>query len=196
MRTSWQLTKWRGVPVILQWTVFLGLPWFYFRHQSLEGMAVAFGGFCLLLVVHEFGHALVAKWRKVRVHEIRLMFLHGHCRHAEPYHEADDIWIAWGGVAAQLVILLMALAVSELLRVTATDAYLFAQPLFRILIETNFVIMVVNLLPIPSFDGMKAWRILRPLRAKLNPHRWIRHQKLRRQSKNVAADIIERLKKR
>ena len=31
--------KWRGVPVVLSWTVLLGLPWFYYKHRGLLGMA-------------------------------------------------------------------------------------------------------------------------------------------------------------
>jgi len=205
MQTSWRLLTWRGVPVLLHWTVLIGLPWFFFRHESVSGMAIAFTGLLFLLLVHELGHAAVAKWRKVRVLEIRLKFLHGLCRHEVPYHEADDVWIAWGGVAAQLLVLVVGLGVSDLLHVYAFMAYLNAQPLLRILTETNLLIILLNLLPIPPFDGAKAWRVLpllwdrwqgRRLIDALNPKRWARERKLKRQSAEIATDIIERLKKR
>jgi stage IV sporulation protein FB len=197
--------KWRGVPVVLDWSVLIGLPWFLFRHKNLTDMAIAFVAFLFLLFAHELGHAAVAKWRKVRVFEIRLLFMHGICRHEVPDHEADDVWIPWGGVAAQFAVLVIAFGTGELLWIYAPVAYLNLQPLLRILIETNLFIILLNLLPIPPFDGAKAWRVLplfwarlrgRERLAALSPKRWIRNRRLKQQSKDVAADIIERLKKR
>ena len=44
MRTSWQIMKWRGVPVVLSWTMLLALPWFYYRQGTWLGMATALLG--------------------------------------------------------------------------------------------------------------------------------------------------------
>src|SRR5690349_17357044 len=115
MQTSWRLLNWRGVPVVLSWTVFLALPYFYYRQRALLGMAIAFACFFFLMLIHELGHAAVARWRRVRVLEIQLYVVHGLCRHEAPDREIDDIWIAWGGVAAQAVVLLIALCVRAFL---------------------------------------------------------------------------------
>ena len=198
MRFSWQLMTWRGVPVVLDWTVLLGLPWFLFLHRDLIDMISAFVGFFFLLLIHELGHATVAKWRKVPVIEIRLYIMHGHCLHEVPDKKSDSIWIAWGGVAAQFAALVVALVVSALLKSQAHDAYLHVLPLFRILIEFNIVIILFNLLPLPTLDGATAWLVLPKLWARVpkpNVSRWARDRKLKRQSKEIAADIINRLKK-
>ena len=199
MQTSWRLLKWRGVPVVLSWTALLGLPYFYYRQRELVGMAIAFGCFFFLMLIHELGHAAVAKWRRVKVLEIRLYAVHGLCRHEEPDHEVDDIWIAWGGVAAQAVVLLIAwvarLQLDELAYLLYPNTWL----VLDILIPTNLTIIVLNMLPVPPFDGAKAWLVVPRLWAKMpkaSYKRWQRNRELERKSKEVTADIIERLKKR
>ena len=199
MRTSWRLVTWRGVPVALDWTVLLALPWFYFLHRDLIDMALAFVAFFALMLVHELGHAAMAKWRKVPVIDIRLFIMHGYCRYAEPDHEADAIWIAWGGVAAQGLLLLLALGISGLLRAQSYyDIHRELLPMLWILIETNILIILLNLVPVPPLDGATAWRVI-PLLWKGAPKpslkRWLRNRKLQRQSNKIAADIIERVKK-
>jgi Zn-dependent protease len=199
MQTSWRLLKWRGVPVVLSWTVLLGLPWFYYRHHGLVGMATAFVCFFFLMLIHELGHAAMAKWRRVPVLEIQLYIMHGLCRHEEPRTETDAIWIAWGGVAAQAVVLLLAFSASELLQRIAFPIYLDARPAFLVLIPTNLFLIVMNLVPVPPLDGATAWLAVPRIWARLpkpSVKRWLRNRKLQRQSKEVAADIIDRLKKK
>jgi Zn-dependent protease len=190
---------WRGVPIVLSWTVFLALPYFYFRHGGLASMAIAFVSFFFLLLVHELGHAAVARWRGVPVIEIQLYVMHGLCRYEEPERESDAIWIAWGGVAAQTVLLLLTIGVSELLQRLSFLLYLDARPAFQILIVANLIIIMINLVPVPPLDGATAWRAVPKLWARVpkpSVERWWRNRKLERQSKVVAAGIIERLKKR
>lgn len=209
MRSSWRLGQWRGIPISLHWTVFIGIAWFLYQTRSVLDTAVAFVAFCVLLLIHELGHAAVALWRQVEVHRIQLFFLHGNCAHELPDYELDDVLIAWGGVAAQLVVLLIALGADVLLAAVSPVAHVLAAPLFRVFIGTNIFIMIFNLLPIASFDGAKAWRIL-PMLAEWGKetswaHKWRRRsaaretartEKLQAESERVAADIIDRLKKR
>jgi len=199
MRTSWQLMKWRGVPVVLSWTMLLALPWFYYRQGSWPGMAIAFLAFFFLMLIHELGHAAMAKWRKVPVLGIHLYVMHGLCRHEEPDREVDEIWIAWGGVAAQGVVFLLALGVSELLERFAFIYWVYASPMLHVLTVTNVFLILINLVPIPPLDGAKAWLVVPRLWAQLpkfSLERWRRNRELEQKSKEVAADIIERLKKR
>jgi Zn-dependent protease len=199
MRTSWQIMKWRGVPVVLSWTVLLALPWFYYRQGTLLGMTIAFAAFFVLLFVHELGHAAVAKWRRVPVLGINLYILHGLCRYEEPEKKSDEIWIAWGGVAAQAVLLILALGASYLLERYAFLLFLHASPALHIFIVTNLFLILFNLVPLPPLDGAKAWLVVPRLWARVpkpSPKRWWRNRQWERQSKEVAADIIERLKKK
>lgn len=209
MRSTWRLGKWREVPIDLHWTVLLGVPWFYYQTRSATATAISFVGFFLLLMAHELGHAVVAMWRRIRVRRIQLYFIHGLCTHDEAYYEEDDVLIAWGGVAAQLVVLVLAFGAGVLLATLSPVAYQAAYPLFRVLIRANFVIMIVNLIPVTPLDGAKAWRALPLLREWARGTSWgtrlrelfaarqrARDHKHEVESKRIAADIIEKLKKR
>lgn len=208
MRSSWRLGRWRGVPVSLHWTVFIGLPWFYYETRSFADTAIAFVGFFFLILIHELGHAAVARWRGVEVDNIRLFFIHGTCTTEEPDYELDDVLIAWGGVAAQLAVLVIAFTADLLLSSFSPLGHAIGSPLLRVLIETNLFIMIVNLIPLAPFDGAKAWRILPILREWWEQTSWAaglrrrsaarekaRTKKLEAKSERIAADIIDKLKK-
>lgn len=209
MRSSWRLGQWRGIPISLHWTVFIGIPWFLWQTRSLAGTAIAFFAFFLLLLAHELGHAAVARWRRVEVEHIQLFFLHGHCAHEPPDYELDDVLIAWGGVAAQFIVLVIALGADVLLTTFWPIAPALTSPLLRVFIGTNVLIMIFNLVPVAPFDGAKAWRILAILAEWTKDtswaHKWrqrsaaratARTKTLEAESERIAADIIDKLKKR
>jgi stage IV sporulation protein FB len=208
MRSSWRVGTLRGIPIEVHWTVLLGLPWYYYLNRSATATAVAFVAFSVLLLMHELGHAAVARWRDVAVGKIRLLFMHGSCTHEEPYYEEDDVLIAWGGVAAQLVVLALALVARPLVAELSPAAFVLASPLFAVLINTNLFMIVFNLLPIAPLDGAKAWRALPLLRERARQTSWAagvrrllsarqraREKKLEAESARIASDIIDRLKK-
>ena len=208
MRSSWRLGWWRGVPISLHWTVFIGLPWFYYETRSFADTAIAFVAFFFLILIHELGHAAVARWRGVEVEGIRLFFIHGTCSTEEPDYELDDVLIAWGGVAAQFVVLVIAFSASFLLPTVSPFAHGLALTLLRVLTEINLFIMIVNLLPVAPFDGAKAWGILPILREWWKQTSWAtgwrrrsaarekaRTKELEADSERIAADIIDKLKK-
>jgi len=209
VRSRWQLGRWRGIPLSLHWTVFIGIPWFLYQTRSVSDTGVAFFAFFFLLLAHELGHAAVARWRQVEVHEIQLFFLHGNCSHELPDYELDDVLIAWGGVAAQFVVLVIALGADVLLATLSPFAGALASPLLRVLIGTNVFIMIVNLIPVAPLDGAKAWRIVpilaewgretswaHRLRRRKAAREAARTKKLEADSERIAADIIDKLKKR
>jgi Zn-dependent protease len=205
----WSLGRWRGVPVLLHWSVWLGLLWFGYRYQRVLPAALTFLGFLGLLAIHELGHALAAQSRRVRVYEIRLYLLHGLCRHAVPARERDDVFIAWGGVLAQAAVLVLALAASTALSATAPATAYTLSPLFDVLVDTNLWMIAFNLLPIAPLDGHRAWRVLRPLRTTLAARwraaingttHWFRIARRRRAMKRDAEhkviDLMERIKRK
>ena len=91
MRARWHLGQWRGIPISLHWTVFIGIAWFLYQTRNLVDTGVAFVAFCVLLLLHELGHAAVALSRRVEVHEIQLFFLHGTCTHDLPDYEPGTV---------------------------------------------------------------------------------------------------------
>ena len=205
MRSFWRLGRWRGVPISLHWSVFIGIVWFYYQSGSLVSTSIAFGAFFLLLLAHELGHAAVAQWRNVEVNGIELFVLHGICRTEEPYYELDDVLIAWGGVAAQFVVLLVALG-ADLFFAPSFYTYRLISPLLSVFIEANIVIMLVNLIPVAPLDGATAWRALPLLAKRIKRTSWVaslrnarksaRDKTINAHSERVVVDIVDKLKKR
>ena len=198
---AWLIGRWKDVPVFFHWTILLWIPWFYLvQNRSVVWIALSFPAFVLLLAAHEFGHAIAARRRKVHVVAIKLYVMHGTCEHAHPDYEDDHILIAWGGVLAQFVILIAALALYYAVQLISAAALDFLAPLFFVFIKANLWMAALNLIPVSPLDGYLAWRILR--RERLLP--FLRHLMGRlnfrqrrskaRESARMADELINRLK--
>jgi Zn-dependent protease len=200
------LGSWKSIPVSLHWTVFLWLPWYYIQQKDLPGMMVSFVAFLALLASHEFGHAIAAKSRRVKVYAIKLYVMHGQCEHEEPYYEKNDVFIAWGGVLAQMTILIVALASERLVVFLPSLAYETVQAIFFTFINVNIVIIVINLIPVPPLDGAKAWRIfplsmawhIPEIKSKAqrikNAFNFRQRKAMKNESERVTAELLDRLK--
>jgi stage IV sporulation protein FB len=204
----WSIGKWRGVPVFFHWTILLWIPWYLWQNMNFISTALTFLAFVLLMCVHELGHAIVAKKRHVKVEEIRLFVLHGQCEHEHPYYEEDDVFIAWGGVLAQFVILALALVTNYLLALLSPQAYYILAPLFYVFVNTNIAIATINLIPIQPLDGYRAWRAIPLLGEWLRPKYTLLFQKLqnmlnfkkrgkmKKDSERIVAELLERMKEK
>ena len=83
--------------------------------------------------------------------------------------ERDEILIAWGGVFAQLPVLLVALAGFALVTGSVAmprygDGPSASAMTWTVLVGFNAAMVVTNLVPLPGLDGETAWR-MNPLRA-------------------------------
>jgi len=169
-------------------------------------MMVSFVAFLALLASHEFGHAIAAKSRRVKVYAIKLYVMHGQCEHEEPYYEKNDVFIAWGGVLAQMTILIVALASERLVVFLPSLAYETVQAIFFTFINVNIVIIVINLIPVPPLDGAKAWRIfplsmawhIPEIKSKAqrikNAFNFRQRKAMKNESERVTAELLDRLK--
>ena len=98
----------------------------------------------------------MARWRRIEVIAIKLSFQHGQCEYQHPEYEVDDVFIVWGGVLAQLALLLLALSIKTVvLALWPPLYYTVLQPPLTVFITVNIVIAVLNLLPIASLDGAR-----------------------------------------
>lgn len=201
-------TVFKGLPVVFHWTVLLFFPWAWFRFGSLLTAIIAFPAYVALILVHEYGHALVARARGVRVHTLAIFIFHGYCRHDTPYHEKDDVLIAWGGVAAQLLLLLLFLPLWFVFEEHLPHGLQrIVYPLLIVFVYVNAFTMAFNLIPAPSFDGYKAWRVLfwagAWFRKKMvQAVNWLkryspaRRRRLKASSDRVVVDIMEKLQRK
>lgn len=147
-----------GAPVYVHWSVLaVAALLVVISFKSPIHAVVALASYLGVIVIHELGHAWMARRLGYRVNAIHVAFLHGSCEYDAAYSEWDDVRIAWGGVLAQL-----AIAVPILIVATALgDRDLgYAGPAVAFLGYVNLLIALVNLAPAPGLDGHKAWRVL------------------------------------
>lgn len=198
--------KWKQIPLFFHWTILLWVPWYLFQGKGFAWVVVSFPAFVGLLAAHEIGHAIVAHRRGVKVESIRLYVLHGICEHEDPYYERDHVLIAWGGVLAQGIVLVVVLTLDHLSSLLLPGLRESLDPVFFVLIDVNFAIAVINLIPIQPLDGHVAWRAIPLLQARYLPQVRFRLRSLRgmldlrkrralaKDAGRLADELIERMK--
>ena len=165
---AFNLGTWGRIPVSLHWTALLGFAWLYIIFWDVVATLIGAVALFALFVAHEYGHVFVLRRKRIAVSSIQFFGLHGETAYNEyAAKRGDDVAIAWGGVAAQLVVLGVALAAAYLVpfdRLWAANVWW--PPIATILIKFNIFLMIVALLPIGPFDGHAAWKGLSGLRKK------------------------------
>jgi stage IV sporulation protein FB len=165
----------KGAPIRIHWSAPLGalvLGGFRF----VPGFWVAF---ILLIFFHELGHAVVVRACRQRITGIDIHGLGGQCRWEGTYLTSmKRALIAWGGVWAQLIILIATYAVITVLGPGTNPHVWDAIDAFT---RGNLWLIAINLVPIAPLDGAEAWPLFRLLW-----ERW----KLRRQIRVSAKPIV------
>ncbi|MEM6956678.1 MAG: hypothetical protein AAF645_13375 [Myxococcota bacterium] len=145
------LGRYRGVPVRMHLFAPLGALAFG-RFEFVPGFWL---GFFTLVIVHELGHAYLVQKRGLRAIEVMLHPFGGYCRH-ESGSPLDNSIIAWGGVLAQALVLLLPTVL--LIQLGLWPNTSFGAQLAHALVEINLVMIAFNLIPIRPFDGHLAWK--------------------------------------
>ncbi|MFZ6759961.1 metalloprotease [Undibacterium sp. Ji50W] len=158
----WKFSQWKDVPIYFHWSVLLWLPWYLIQNSSknLFWIIPTFFSFATILLVHELGHAIAAKYTGAKVYAIKLFVIHGECELETPYYERDYILIAWAGVIAQLCLFVVAVVFNYLLSRFLPILVFQLAPVFNVVIGINFMLMITNLIPVKPLDGYIAWRII------------------------------------
>ncbi len=149
-----------GIPVFVGGSAWLiSLVWAVHGAWSGSPYGLIDGLFLFaIMLIHELGHAVVSRRLNLAVHRIELHAFHGLCVHDAGSPKKLAI-VAWGGVLAQTLV--------------GVPVALFAllwpwsvSPLVSVFLEafgwTNFMIIALNLIPVPPLDGARAWGLLRP----------------------------------
>jgi Zn-dependent protease len=165
----------RGVPLHVHWSAVLVVFVVFTWRVSLGALV----GMVAILLAHEAGHAVFVRWRGLTPVSIVLTGIGGECRYVGDADAYDTAFIAWGGVFAQVLLLVATLgcgyAVPEArLPVLVRDA-------LWMLIVANAAMIALNLLPVRPLDGAKAWRIavVRPRSRSRPTAGWARAQQER-----------------
>lgn len=143
-----------GVALLAHWSLPLGA----LVAGGLELKPVAWLGFLVIVLVHDAGHALLARLTRQRVVAWELTGFGGACRARGSAGAAERAFVAWGGMLAQVS---LALGVWGLTWLFGRPEGEQAQVFVGALTETNLWLCALNLLPIPPLDGALAWGIFR-----------------------------------
>ncbi|MCB9555389.1 MAG: hypothetical protein H6707_04745 [Deltaproteobacteria bacterium] len=136
-----------GVPLRVRSSFWLLLLLILVFGGGLYGLLLSLG-VVLSLLVHELGHALIARWRGLSVAVIELHFFGGTARlRAAPTRSVDEILIALAGPLASL---LLAAALGGFAKWGSVYVYQ--------LCLINLLIVGINLLPALPMDGGRVLR--------------------------------------
>jgi len=109
-----------------------------------------------VILVHEVGHAGMARMAGGAVKTLDLIGVGGVCQWTG---DVTPLWragVAWGGVLAQLTLFAAAYAILLLIRPeNATVVYVF-----YVLITSNLFMALFNLIPVEHLDGAEAWKVV------------------------------------
>lgn len=134
---------------------------FLFWQYIIAGMfSVAVVGaicFSFLILLHESGHAIMAKICKAPVYSINLHWFGGSCQYGRVKTPKKEVMIASGGILAQLLLLCISLVAMAL--VTSTSPILAI--VFYTFVKLNIYIILFNLIPLPAFDGGKIYAYIK-----------------------------------
>ncbi len=170
MKWSWKIGEFRGIGVYMHATFLILIGFIVVSHLSagagvtktLEGV-----GFILALfgciVLHEFGHALMAARYGIKTRDITLLPIGGVARlERMPDEPLQELWVALAGPAVNVVI---AAALFLWLQFTTVWAPLeqlnvTSGPFLQRLMFVNILLVVFNMLPAFPMDGGRVLRAL------------------------------------
>lgn len=144
--------KWNGAPVrvhLLSPLVAVIMP----GHAPTLGTVL---GLFAIVLAHELGHAILVRRFGGTVERIDVLPWGGECAHSGVSSELHHSMIAWGGVLAQFLVMVLA----QLYLWTSTPQTAFAADFLWAITLANLILAAFNLLPFRPLDGARAWRIV------------------------------------
>ena len=109
------------------------------------------------MLVHEWGHVVLARRQRCAVYGIELYPLVGLTRFQLPPTRLGHCRIAWGGVLFQAAVGLPMVAWIKLVGYTPIEVLNAFMAVFGFL---SVVMIGMNLVPIPPLDGATVWNIV------------------------------------
>lgn len=171
---SWRIGSACGIGIYVHASFFLLPLWVFFSNlQDAAATTALYFAFLIILVfgciiLHELGHALMARHFGISTRDITLYFVGGVAR-LERMSERpwEEILIALAGPAVNVVIattLLVMLLIVRLSLTTESVIYLRLGSLPLDLIVLNFFLALFNLIPAFPMDGGRVLRALLSIR--------------------------------
>lgn len=174
MKWSWKLGEIAGVGIYLHPTFLLLIAWVAVSHWQVGGTlaaALAGVGFTMALfgcvILHELGHALMARRFHIKTHDITLLPIGGVARlERMPDRPLQELWVAVAGPAVSIAIaavlfgwLQMTARIEPLQGLGVTQG-----PFLQRLAMLNVLLVAFNCLPAFPMDGGRVLRALLAMR--------------------------------
>jgi Zn-dependent protease len=150
---SLPLGRWFGVPVTLHWSWTL---FFLYLLATAPAQALVFAALFLIVLLHECGHCLAARWFKAPADSIVLYPFGGAANVSLPPSAKAEFWIAIAGPLVNLLLVPVLLMLAPFSDTLAMIGFI------------NVGMLIFNLLPAFPMDG---GRILRSFLAGLTGKR-------------------------
>jgi Zn-dependent protease/CBS domain-containing protein len=170
MKWSFKVGRFAGVDVFMHFTFILLLGWVAMVHwRQGQSLTAAMAGVFFILavftcvVLHEFGHALMARRYGIKTRDIILLPIGGVARLEKlPTNPIQELWVALAGpavnvaIAAALFVWLKATASLEPLQtMTITTG-----PFLERILAVNVFMVAFNMIPAFPMDGGRVLRAL------------------------------------
>jgi len=121
-------------------------------------MALVLASYFVNLIVHEYGHAWMARKLGMRVGALEFSAFHGRCSYSgRDIPQVDHVRIALAGPLAQLALAAVVILLSLVPAIRELDAF---GPVLVFAGYFNVFWAGMNLLPVRGLDGEIAWRAL------------------------------------
>jgi Zn-dependent protease/CBS domain-containing protein len=174
MKWSWKIAQLWGIDVYVHATFLLIVGWVAYSYWlEFHALNAVLGGIVFLLalfacvVLHEYGHALMARRFGVKTRDITLYPIGGVARLERiPEKPVEELWVAVAGPAVNVLIAIVLglylLATGGLASITAlsvTSGTFLAR-----LLAVNVLLVAFNILPAFPMDGGRVLRALLAMR--------------------------------
>jgi Zn-dependent protease len=148
---SVELVRIHRVPVYLHWSFPAGalFPITLARFDPVPSLYLVVG-YVLLVLWHELGHLIAARWVKHQVVSIEISGTGGLCRTELPRDARSAVFIYSGGLMAQLVLFLIAMPGFSLLEELKSEALSY---FLVVAVVMNAGMFILNVIPARGVDG-------------------------------------------
>ena len=174
MKWSWKIGEFAGIGVYMHTTFLLLLGWVAFTGwlqartlMGALGSVVFILALFLVVVLHEYGHALTARKFGIKTRDITLLPIGGVARlERMPDDPKQELWVALAGPAVNVVIaavLFVWLAVTNAMQPLSALTVTGGSFIERLMV-VNVILVVFNMIPAFPMDGGRVVRALLAMR--------------------------------
>ena len=180
MQATWRFFTAFNIPVKIHWSFSLIFVWIFFvgwfnefELAKVLWLSLIFIALFICVILHEFGHALMAKFYGVQTRDIILSPIGGLARLEKlPKNPIQELFIALAGplvnfgIAMLLFIVLIALNKQELALEKSffTNLGIGKFNFIKLIFDMNLALGVLNLIPAFPMDGGRIFRALLSLK--------------------------------